>query len=366
MATLRIGRVVVSPVTGNRYQIAELLGEGGYGKAYRAQQLNRRGKVVDELCLKTTIDQASWHRESYFGELFARNRRVLQVYDSFPIASYSRAATGGMIYCLAMELAEYGTIADYFKRHAEPWPETRALREIRALLRLLDQLHGGNATHRDITPMNIFVCSRGVLKLGDFGIARHQLPGKPANIEAFNPAFVTQGIIDKKHRYWLAVDDVFQMGQLLGMMLRGNCDDPITPSIVESLACSPSTKRIVKCAIGPRKRRFPDAYEMLRALEGDEGVADNDVRTLAGRTVVFSGALSLSRFDAEVLVLQAGGHIAKRVDRHVDLIVQGGRSSRFSPGRRNSQMQTAERLIKQGRPISVIGETQFRRLVRVS
>lgn len=366
MATLRIGRVVVSPATGNRYQIAELLGEGGYGKAYRAQQINRRGKVVDELCLKTTIDQASWHRESYFGELFARNRRVLQVYDSFPIASYSRAATGGMIYCLAMELAEHGTIADYLKKHGEPWPEVRALREIKALLRLLDQLHGGNATHRDITPMNIFVCSRGVLKLGDFGIARHQIPGKPANIEAFNPAFVTQGIIDKKHRYWLAVDDVFQMGQLLGMLLRGNCDEAITPAVVDTLPCSVALKRIVRCAIGPRSRRFPDAYEMLRALEGDEGVAESNVKTLAGKTVVFAGALSLSRFDAEVLVIQAGGHVAKRVNRHVDLIVHGGSASRFAPGRRNAQMHTAERLIKAGQPISVIGESQFRRLVRVN
>ena len=60
-----------------------------------------------------------------------------------------------------LELAEHGTVADYLKRTGKPWTEARAKREIMALLRVLDQLHGGSATHRDITPFNIFVCKNG-------------------------------------------------------------------------------------------------------------------------------------------------------------------------------------------------------------
>src|SRR5690606_18180348 len=153
------GRIVKSPVTERRYRIGKVIGTGGYGKAYRALDLTNRAAV----CLKYTFDQLSWHRESYFGELLRRNPRVIQIYDSFPVMA--KSGRGRIRYCLVLELAEHGTVADYLKLTGKPWSEARAKREIMALLRVLDQLHGGSATHRDITPFNIFVCKSGVLKL---------------------------------------------------------------------------------------------------------------------------------------------------------------------------------------------------------
>ena len=46
--------------------------------------------------------------------------------------------------------------------------------------------------HRDITPMNVFVCKNMKLKLGDFGLARHALAGKMVMASAFTPFFVSK------------------------------------------------------------------------------------------------------------------------------------------------------------------------------
>jgi serine/threonine protein kinase len=364
MQTFKHGHIVKSTVSGTSYRIEKVLGEGGFGRAYLAEELNRRNKVVEQVCLKTTLDQASWHRESYFGELLKRSKRAIQTLDSFPIPPKSNRSP--IMFCLVLELAEHGTLQDYLdKMGNKPWTEARARREIIALLKMLDQLHGAAATHRDITPMNIFVCGRGTLKLGDFGIARHELAGNPKTIDAFNPAFVTRGFVEATHRHWEAVDDVFQMGQLLGMLLSGNADDTLTIKDINQLGCGDELKAIIKRCIGPRSKRYGDAFEMMQALAGDEVTASKEaLESLDGKTVVFTGPLSIARFDAEVLVLQEGGKVAKQVSKNVDVIVQGGRSPHYKSGHKGRKLSTVEKLNKQGAKIVVIGEGEFRKLTK--
>jgi serine/threonine protein kinase len=361
---LRLNRVIQSPVTGLRYKLGPPLGEGGFGRAYRAVELSRLNHPVRDVCLKATTDQASWHREAYFGELFQQSRRVIRLYDSFPLVLKQGAGPSTILYCLVLELADGGTIADYLEKTRTPWTEARARREIIALLKLLDQLHGGGATHRDITPMNIFVTASGTLKLGDFGIARHEVAGHRPAAEEFNPAFVTRGHLAEVHRHWLAVDDVFQMGQLLAMLLRGNAEHKVSIANVNQLPCDERLRAIIKRAIGPRSRRYSDAFEMLEALEGSDEPLPGKIASLAGKTVAFTGPLSIKRFDAEVMVLQAGGEVSQKVNRKVDVLVQGGRTRKYKSGRKGLKLLDAQRLIEQGHALMIIGDKEFRRLAR--
>ena len=356
MVKLAKGRIIRSPFTDRRYRIGHVIGTGGYGKAYWAVDLTHRADVL----LKYTFDQLSWHRESYFGELLRGNPRVIQILLLLPGHAEVRAEAG-IRYCLVLELAEHGTVADYLKRTGKPWTEARAKREIMVLLRVLDYFDGGSATHRDITPFNIFVCKNGILKLGDFGIARHELAGRATKPDAFNPDYVTRGVIDAEHRAWAAVDDVFQMGQLLSMLLLGRPRDKVTLTELRQSDISPELKSVIRRAIGPRSRRFPDAWEMLQALRGEPMTSPSRLKTLSGKHIVFAGPLTISRFDAEVLALGAGAEVASRVTRSTDVLVQGKRTRE---GQRSTKIIDAERLIRQGRRIDVIGEIEFRRLVR--
>jgi NAD-dependent DNA ligase len=166
-------------------------------------------------------------------------------------------------------------------------------------------------------------------------------------------------------RYWLASDDVYQMGQLLAMLLRGDPDELITEKDVSHLSCEVGLKEIIAKAIGPRKSRFENACEMLRALKGDVGSTAPCVENLVGKTVVFTGPLTLPRFDAEVLVRQAGGSVADDVSERVDVLVQGGRSPHYHNGHKGEKLCKAEKLIRRGHPITILNEREFLALVEL-
>jgi serine/threonine-protein kinase len=283
------------------------------------------------------------------------------MYESFPL--FPRRRQQDIRYCLVFELAECGTILDFLDASRKPWSEKRAAGEIAALLKLLDRLHGTGALHRDITPMNVFVCRNGLLKLGDFGIARHVLAGKKATASAFNCWFVSAKMAQGAQRYWLASDDVYQMGQLLAMLLRGDPRNLIDEQHVEQLPCSDELRRIIAKAIGPRRSRYESACDMLRALKGDHDSGGPCVDSLAGKTVVFTGPLRLPRFDAEVMVRQAGGSVVGDVSERADVLVQGGRSPHYSNGHKGEKLCKAEKLIRQGHPISILNEDEFLRLL---
>ena len=361
MRRLKSGTMVESPVSGDRYRIGEVLGQGGFGCAYRAWRLDAKDKESGEVCLKTTEDSESWHRESYFGELLKKCDRAIRMHESFPLFPPSKRHE--VLYCLVSELAEFGTIRDELDSTRRPWSQKRAVKEIISLLKLLDQLHGTGALHRDITPMNVFVCRNKCLKLGDFGIAKHVLAGGAADASAFNPLFVSNRMAQGAQRYWLASDDVYQMGQLLGMLLLGNPEPNICEKDVKSMSCDDGLKKTVTKAICHRKSRFPNAHEMLRALLGDDDHVQPALESLKGKRVAFTGPLSIRRFDAEVMVRQSGGFVSSHVTSQVDVVVQGRRAATYSHGHKGDKLRQAEKLIRQGHTMCIINEEQFQSLV---
>lgn len=362
MRKLKKGDEITSPQTKNRYRIKALLGEGGFGCAYRASAKIGLRRSAKEVCLKMTDDQASWHRESYFGELMKRNKRVIEMYDSFVLTP--KTPRGKLNYCTVFELAENGDLLSYLERTKKGWTVKRIKREVDALLQMLDQLHGGSATHRDITPMNIFVCGNGVLKLGDFGIAQHELSSFLRTVDAYNPWFIPPRFFERSHPHWEPVDDTYQMGHVIAMLVSGQAEEKITLRSVDKLNCNKELRAIIKRAIGPRKQRFVDAYEMLQALKGRRDPVKISLCSLKNKKVVFTGKLSITHFDTQILVLQAGGTIRKKMSPNVDVLVLGKRSPLFKKGHKGCKLLEAEKLIKEGRKIHIIGEREFRRLVR--
>jgi serine/threonine protein kinase len=362
MRKLKPGTIIQSPATGKRFVVANVLGQGGFGRAYRVQRLDSWDRRIQNFCLKTTDDPESWHREAYFGDLLNQCERAIRMYDSFPL--FPPTKRHGVLYCLLFEYAEHGTIRDHLASIKRGWSPVRARREIVALLKLVDQLHGAGALHRDITPLNVFVCKNRKLKLGDFGLARHVLARKMMAASAFTPFFVSKRMAEGERRFWLPADEVFQMGQLLAMLLRGDGDSLINVKDVGELPCDAHLQSVVAKAIGARRNRFATALDMLRALQGYDYPQPRRLESLEGKTVVFTGPFSIRRFDAEVMVRQAGASISDRVTDRVNVIIQGRRSHDYVMGHKGSKLLAAERLIRQGVPIAIISEPEFFSLVR--
>src|SRR5918912_390430 len=147
-----------------------------------------------------------------------------------------------------------------------PQAERFVRREIAAILQALDVLHRGQALHRDLTPFNVFVCKDEQLKLGDFGIATPQLSRRGVTADSFNLFNVPTEITWGRVRRWQQRDDIYQVGLIAVMLLRGDVTSPMRSRDVRNLPCSDHLKEVIHRCLGVRGKRYEAAGELIAAL----------------------------------------------------------------------------------------------------
>jgi serine/threonine-protein kinase len=227
-------QLITSPETRLQYRIDSLLGQGGFGQAYLATRITRSRAVPAAVAMKASEHIDGWLREAYFGQLLAGHSRAIRVFDTFPLARED----GSVLYCLALEYAKHGDLRSYLERTRKGWPERTARREIAGILEVLGKLHRGQLLHRDLTPMNVFVCDGVCLKLGDFGIVSYQSDRRGIAARTLNPWGAPSEIRAGAAPKWQARDDVYQVGQLLGMLIKGTAAARIRTGEVRRLKCT--------------------------------------------------------------------------------------------------------------------------------
>jgi len=100
-------------------------------------------------------------------------------------------------------------------------------------------------TPRDLTPFKVFVCEHEQLKLGAFGIATHQLSRRGVTADAFNLFNVPNEIAWGRVRRWQQRDDIYQVGLIAVMLLRGDTGSPIRSRDVRTLPCGDHRKEVI-------------------------------------------------------------------------------------------------------------------------
>src|SRR5436309_12452358 len=169
-----------------------------------------------------------------FVHLLDDHPRAIRVFDRFPLVLLS----GGVLYCLALEYARHGDLSRFLQRTGKKWPEATARREIAGILEVLGKLHRGQTLHRDLTPLNVFVCDGRRLKLGDFGIVRQQSDERGITARTMHALTPPSDILARTVPKWQARDDVYQVGQLLGMLIKGDARTRIRTAEVRRLSCT--------------------------------------------------------------------------------------------------------------------------------
>jgi serine/threonine protein kinase len=352
---------IESPETALEYRIERLLGEGGFGQVYLARRLGRSKVVPGTVCIKVSRHIDGWLREAYFGQLLDGNPRAIRVFDTFPLMR----GEGSVLYCLALEYASQGDLSAFLRRTEKGWPETTARREIAGILQVLGKLHRGQLLHRDLTPMNVFVCD-GKLKLGDFGIVRQQSDRRGITARTMNVLTAPSDIIAGDAPKWQTRDDVYQVGQLIAMLVKGDARARIRLPEVRRLPCSDHLKEIVYRCIGERRKRYESADELIEALRNPPASLEVGVlRKLTGVHLAFTGILSKPRRDAVRAARRAGAVVHGMPSVRTTVVVRGRPNPLQAAGRdAGLKLMEIKRLREKGHRITLLDEKQFWRLAR--
>jgi serine/threonine protein kinase/Tfp pilus assembly protein PilF len=265
------------------YDIVELLGAGGMGEVYLAEDRRLRRQVALKILPRELAADAE------------RKRRFLQEAHAASIlvhphicVIYELGESQGLLY-ISMEHIEGETLSDRLRRGAMSIPEIVKLGT--EIADGVDDAHAKGITHRDLKPANIMISARGHVKVLDFGLAKLRsdasLPDDDESTGFRSVAGTLMGTVpymspeqalgrDVGHR-----SDIFSLGVILYEMVTGRLPfsgatsaerianiahvTPESPSKLQPQTPAELERIILKCL-----EKDPDSrYQSARELEVD-------------------------------------------------------------------------------------------------
>jgi serine/threonine protein kinase len=171
-------RYTARALAGGRYQLRDLLGQGGMAAVHLAYD-----SVLDrQVAIKTLHTELG--REAAFRERFRREAQAVAKLTHTNIVSVFDTGEddvdGMTTPYIVMEYIEgrpLGSVLDEDVRQYGAMPADKALKITADVLAALEISHEMGLVHRDIKPGNVMMTKRGVVKVMDFGIARAMQSG---------------------------------------------------------------------------------------------------------------------------------------------------------------------------------------------
>lgn len=261
-----------------RYEIESMLGQGGMGAVYRAQDqsLGRRVAVKERAPDPNGTEQGMSQARSQFrreAQILAQlsHPNLPHIYDYFSDADHEY---------IVMDLVEGENLHHYVQTHGAQ-PEALVLSWTRQILDALVYLHARNVIHRDIKPHNLILTPDDRVVLVDFGLVKLMDPDRPSTLTLLRgvgtPEYAPLEQYSREVGHTDPRSDIYSLGATLYTLLTGKPPVDVharllNPDAWKSIRdlnpeVSFGTQSIVEKALGLYpQQRYQTAQDMLNAF----------------------------------------------------------------------------------------------------
>jgi Protein kinase domain len=255
---------------GERYRIVALLGRGGMGEVYRAEDL-KLGNVVALKFLPASLGNNREALDGFHAEV--RNARLVSHPNVCRV--YDIGEVNGQHF-LTMEYVDGEDLASLLRRIGR-LPPDKALQTAHQICAGLAAAHDCGLLHRDLKPANIMLDGRGRVRITDFGLAlsnddasgRAEIAGTPAYMA---PEQIAKGEASVR-------SDIYSLGLVFYELFTGRLPYQATTLIEWRRAHLESTPRTPSSVV----KDIDPVVEstILRCLRKDPAQRPSSVRQVA-------------------------------------------------------------------------------------
>ena len=212
-----------------RYELTELVGEGGMANVYRAMD------VLDNRMVAVKILKREYSENEEFQRRFRNESKAIAVLSHPNIVKIYDMGFSDRVQYIVMEYIDGITLKDYIdSERVLNWKD--AVHFVIQILRALQHAHNRGIVHRDIKPQNIMLLTDGTIKVMDFGIAKF---AREESRTATDQAIGTVHYISPEQARGDVTDaksDIYSVGVMFYEMLTGckpfDTDNPVSIAVM--------------------------------------------------------------------------------------------------------------------------------------
>jgi protein kinase-like protein len=329
-------RFVPGTIFADRYRIVGLLGRGGMGEVYRADDLKLGQpvalKFLPQVLATSGAALARFHREVRVSRQVS-HRNVCRVYDIGEIDGQ---------HFLSMEFISGEELASLMRRIGR-LPQDKATEIARQLCAGLAAAHDTGILHRDLKPANIMIDNYGNVRITDFGLAGLAEEIRVDEVTAGTPSYMSPEQIEGKE---LTIkSDLYSLGLVLYelftakkafearslvelMHLRRSDASPTLPTLLVRDLDQSVERVILRCIEKDPERRPASALQVAAALPGGDPLAaalaagetpSPEMVAAAAKQGALSPPIAAGMLAAIVVALAATVWLSGRVTLHRQL-----------------------------------------------
>jgi len=209
---IKNGNFVAGTVLASRYRILGLLGKGGMGEVYKAEDI----KLAQTVALKFLPDKLQ-KDSSALSRFHSEVRTARQVSHVNVCRVFDIGEIEGRHF-LSMEFIDGDDLSSLLRRVGR-LPSERAIEIARQLCVGLSAIHNAGILHRDFKPANVIIDSKGKARITDFGIAGLEADIAKDELRVGTPAYMSPEQISGKDVS--ARSDIYALGLVLYEIFTG-------------------------------------------------------------------------------------------------------------------------------------------------